>query len=222
MKDIKIRAWDKKENKMYYNVGVINGTVYYEPEIENNIKNNSGAIAFKNSNDMIVMISTDIKDSNNNDIYDRDIIQYEKYIRDDSMDLNFGKKVLGEIEYLDGSFVVYEDINEPPKNLSDILKDNKSNIVVIGNSIEDSDLLLNYSSDEYKKLDTIDKAHNSKAISNNTNINNILFNLENDFENNGLPQDSYNPFFDNSYTEILDELGDMFNALLNQRRNKNV
>lgn len=140
MKDIKIRAWDKKENKMYYNVGVINGTVYYEPEIENNIKNNSGAIAFKNSNDMIVMISTDIKDSNNNDIYDRDIIQYEKYIRDDSMDLNFGKKVLGEIEYLDGSFVVYEDINEPPKNLSDILKDNKSNIVVIGNSIEDSDL----------------------------------------------------------------------------------
>ena len=222
MKDIKIRAWDKKENKMYYNVGVINGTVYYEPEIENNIKNNSGAIAFKNSNDMIVMISTDIKDSNNNDIYDRDIIQYEKYIRDDSMDLNFGKKVLGEIEYLGGSFVVYEDINEPPKNLSDILKDNKSNIVVIGNSIEDSDLLLNYSSDEYKKLDTIDKAHNSKAISNNTNINNVLFNLENDFENNGLPQDSYNPFFDNSYTEILDEPGDMFNALLNQRRNKNV
>lgn len=92
MRDIKIRAWDKKENKMYYDVGVINGTVYYQPNIKDNIENSLGPIAFKNSNDVILMVNTDIKDSNNNDIYDRDIIEYEKYIRDDSMDLNFSTK----------------------------------------------------------------------------------------------------------------------------------
>jgi uncharacterized phage protein (TIGR01671 family) len=69
-REIKFRAWDKIDKKMYYNVGVsVNGTQVYENEfIPENI------ILDRGQEVLIPLQFTGLKDKNSKEIYEGDIL----------------------------------------------------------------------------------------------------------------------------------------------------
>lgn len=175
MRHIKMRAWDKKEKRMYHNVGLINNTVYYQEDTDYDIDDYLAPINTRNIDDVILMINTDSSDSLGNDIFDRDIIEFEKHVTNRVTENIQIIKVKGEIEYSNGSFLVYEDINKDPVSLSSIIENNKSNIKVIGNNLEDAHLLLNNKVEKDKiDKDNTEKSEEKPTHSNTTQSNNDI------------------------------------------------
>lgn len=119
MREIKFRAWDKI-NKEMFNVESIN---FQERRVYKDV------VSYRNFNDIELMQYTGLKDKNNKEIYEGDIVKLRA---------NHG---IGVVKYYDewGAFVV-EYIK--PRPLA-VLGMNyyKEDIEVIGNIYENSELL---------------------------------------------------------------------------------
>lgn len=127
MRQIKFRAWDKKENKMYHNVGVVGSFIILEHEqsgydfyeIDLNLYDNM-------TDDYHIMQYTGLRDRNGIEIYEGDIVIGLRRIYDDY----FHEKVtyLNGC-YMFGGFNAHEYFNKHQQ------------IEVIGNVYDNPDLL---------------------------------------------------------------------------------
>lgn len=135
-REIKFRAWDDKLKKMYYPIDLFNEPgVFYEDDENGVLHINKVINSFGFRQELIKTQFTGLKDKNNKEIYEGDIVK----------DLD---KEYGIIEYINGGFIViiknqiiipfwcvFESNNTvQPRQL------NSSTFEVIGNIFETPDL----------------------------------------------------------------------------------
>lgn len=150
MKDIKFRAWDKNANKMIYSKDVYPKSVYkFEFESFSNFKFvlskmvNRINVKDKEGDDLYIdyytPVNADImqyiglKDSNNIEIYEGDIVKIEDY---------FGEDIVGRIIY-DKITAGYVLKKGSEKNYFQMSLDLESYVFyVLGNIYENTELLL--------------------------------------------------------------------------------
>ena len=95
MREIKFRAWNEVEEKIYN---------WYE-FLNTNMKN---TFITPESTAMILMQYTGLKDKNGTEIYEGDIVKIHAH----SYDYGFSKNRIGQIKFLDGSFGFYKQLSE--------------------------------------------------------------------------------------------------------------
>lgn len=125
MREIKFRAWDKKEKRIFWSVQVNgNGTIRYHPEGDP-----MKYICGEKSDRFELMQYTGLKDCSNppKEIYEGDLIKY-----------NTHTKYIGVVEYFQGGFVINRFKND---NVPMILITDMFNAEVIGNIYENPELL---------------------------------------------------------------------------------
>lgn len=127
MREIKFRAWNEVEEKM----------LNWNEFLDTNMKNTFIA---PESTGLILMQYTGLKDKNEKEIYEGDIVKSKLYTS------NYGKYFIGKVEYCGSSFIV--DINNDSDyhiyDLDDFgenYRNNLEDLEVIGNMYENPELL---------------------------------------------------------------------------------
>jgi len=114
MREIRFRAWDKVENRgMFYGGFTVHAT---NGEIESD---------FYNSENLIIMQFTGLKDKNGNDIYEGDI-------------LGIDNEVIAPVTFEDGS---YQIISLREQGRSPLIQDRSKRLSIIGNIHQNPELL---------------------------------------------------------------------------------
>ena len=126
MREIKFRAWDNKEKKMNYDVGIYTG---YNECIVVEWADGKEYFELENQSELEIMQCTGLKDKNNKEIYEGDIVKLK---------VNFG---LGDT-YIN-VLVVFENGGFKYKigDLSEYIGSREFDVEVIGNKFENPELL---------------------------------------------------------------------------------
>ena len=136
MRDIKFRCWDT-ENKEMLEVQELDYEDSYngQPMIRTTMYSD-----YFDTEDMILMQYTGLKDKNGKEIYEGDIVKFKLYKGEEE------KYFVGKVEYFGSSFIVDAN-NDSDYHVYDLdgfgidFKYNLEDCEVIGNVWEDSDLL---------------------------------------------------------------------------------
>lgn len=123
MREIKFRAWDKKENKMYYDA---QDTYDYMCNRKGCLEENFGDVL--KDDRYVVMQYTGVNDANGSRIYEGDIVKM------------IGYKHKGVVKYINGAFIINWN-NEYLNGSLYFWNNNQSSIGVIGNIFENKESL---------------------------------------------------------------------------------
>jgi len=129
MREIKFRAWDKNNKKMYC-VKKLHCNFINDDYGMHQLKNDE----FVSVNDVELMQYTGLKDKNGKEIYEGDIVKLDtSEFKSDKYKHKFNSKV----EYKYGMFCISENDKKPVYNIYDV----RYHIEIIGNIYEDKELL---------------------------------------------------------------------------------
>lgn len=128
MREYKFRVYNKKENKMYYD---IQSLVFNDMKLSHVIIDNK---TYNVNEDIVVMQYISLKDTNNKDMYEYDIVK----VIDDYLDESYHVIQYGsDLDY--PAYDLYPIYSEECNSISNCIATIK--IEVIGNKYENADLL---------------------------------------------------------------------------------
>lgn len=128
MREYKFRVYNKKENKMYYD---IQSLVFNDMKLSHVIIDNK---TYNVNEDIVVMQYISLKDTNNKDMYEYDIVK----VIDDYLDESYHVIQYGsDLDY--PAYDLYPIYSEECNSISNCIATIK--IEVIGNKYENEDLL---------------------------------------------------------------------------------
>jgi len=129
MNEIKIRAWDKENKNMYYDVGLLT-----EKGKDRLTISSEGIFIGTECKQFELMLYTGIKDKENNEVYEDDIVEGLVMVQNDLI------AVRGLIKFIHGRFVIAEH-NCSLYKFSNALGNESNEITKIGNKHENPELL---------------------------------------------------------------------------------
>lgn len=136
MREIKYKAWDKKNKKWTLPLVVTSGRITLIEPYEYR-KDTKGELV-----DVEVVEYTGLKDKNGKEIWEGDILEHTN---DDILSTNCGIKKIGRIYFENGAFLLEVDVipwrKNPKGKMGVFLCQYNKNSEVIGNIYENSELL---------------------------------------------------------------------------------
>ncbi len=138
-REIKFRAWDNQEKKMYYDVqdisdmNEISGFGSFERILNVPMEDEYGEI--DGTRRFEVMQYTDLKDKNDKEIYEGDIVKTSKFGVDDGNGHNFSGFDLFTVKWDNGGFALFNRWRRFN------LRDDRKNYEVAGNIFDNPELL---------------------------------------------------------------------------------